>query len=129
MIYHFDEHVSERLTELAENQGLDTTSIDRLDLKGLDDASNLLLSSRSGRVLVTYDVRDYALLHRAWQVWSSAWVAENPSRHAGMALIHSSKQASLNDIVAALIELGDLVDAALNRLFVWTYTKGWTETT
>ena len=68
MIYHLDEHISERLTEIAERRGLDVVSVDRLDLKGLDDASNLLFAAQRSRVLVTYDVRDYTLLHRAWHV-------------------------------------------------------------
>jgi hypothetical protein len=129
MIFHLDEHVSERFTELAERSGLDVTSIDRLGLKGLDDASNILLAAQTGRVLVTYDVRDYTLLHHAWQIWSSAWMAEHPPQHAGIALIHSDKRAGFDGIVAALIELGDAIGVAANRLFVWNYGKGWTEIT
>lgn len=129
MIFHLDEHVSERFTELAERRGVDVTSIDRLGLKGLDDASNLLLASRAGRVLMTYDVRDYTLLHHAWQIWSSAWMTENPPRHAGIALIHSNKHASFDNIVDAHIELDNVVDVAENRLFVWNYGKSWTEIT
>jgi Domain of unknown function (DUF5615) len=127
MIYHLDEHVSERLTETAEDRDLDVVSIDRLGLQGLDDVSNLLWAARSARVLVTYDVRDYTLLHRAWHVWSHAWVIDNPPRHAGIALIHSSKHAGIDEIVEALIQLSEIVDIPENRLLSWDYPEGWTE--
>ena len=127
MIYHLDEHISERFTETVEGRGLDVVSIDRLRRKGLDEASNRLLAARLSRVLVSYDVRDYSLLHHAWQVWSTAWVSDNPPRHAGIALLHSHNHADFDDIVDALLELAEAVDDATNRLFVWNYGRGWAE--
>ncbi|HEY7035050.1 MAG TPA: DUF5615 family PIN-like protein [Thermomicrobiales bacterium] len=127
MIFHLDEHISERLTERAVARGLDVVSVDRLGLKGLDDAANLLLAARTGRVLVTYDVRDYTLLHRAWLLWSTSWVADDPPQHAGIAVVHTAKLVGNNEIVDALVSLGELVDSSINRLFSWDHREGWTE--
>lgn len=52
------------------------------DLEGLDDASLLVLASSEGRILVTFNVRDFLPLLREW--------AEGRRRHAGCILVPGS---------------------------------------
>jgi uncharacterized protein DUF5615 len=127
MIFHLGEHVSERLTDRAVDCGLDVVSVDRLGLKGLDDTANLLLAAQTGRVLVTYDIRDHTLFHKAWLLGSTSWVIGDPPRHAGIAAIHSAKTVGNEEIVEALVLLGESIDDADNRLFSWNHREGWSE--
>lgn len=52
------------------------------DLEGLEDADLLVLASSEGRILVTFDVKDFVPILREW--------AEGGSKHEGCILVASS---------------------------------------
>lgn len=121
---YLDEHASERLTETLEGLGLDATSANRLQRKGLSDALHLLYAAESNRVLITYDVKDFTLLHEAWQFWTRSWGVA--ARHAGI-LIYSVHKPQINEVAAAIAQLGNEHDTLENRVFSWRRRIGWTE--
>lgn len=52
------------------------------ELEGLEDADLLTLASSEGRILVTFDVKDFVPILRGW--------AEGGRQHAGCILVASS---------------------------------------
>lgn len=84
---YLDEDVTERLTESLLDLGLDATSVNRLGYKGRKDPQQLLTAARLRRVFITYNTRDFVLLHEAWHAWSAAWDARDAARHSGILLL------------------------------------------
>jgi hypothetical protein len=125
--FYLDEHVSERLTDTLHTLGVDATSAGRTGNKGLNDALQLLVASRLGRTLVTYDVEDFTLLHEAWHSWSRAWNATAVARHAGILMIYSSRGVSLMELANELHRFAGTEVAIDNRLFAWNRKVGWHE--
>ena len=72
-----DAHVSGRRVARAERQsGQDVRAADEeAELEGLDDVDLLTLATSEGRILVTFDVKDFVPMLREW--------AEGGRRHAG----------------------------------------------
>ena len=114
---YLDEHASERLTEALGGLGLKATSANRLQRKGLSDALHLLYAAESNRVLITYDVKDFTLLHEAWQFWTRLWGVA--ARHAGILLIYSTNKPRIDEIDEAITRLGNELDTFENRVFSW----------
>jgi hypothetical protein len=70
--------------------------------RGLDDAAQLEVASREGRVFVSFNVSDFILLSREW--------AEAQRRHAGILLIHhrTISQDDIGGIVRSLARILDV---------------------
>ena len=125
LVCYLDEHASERLTEALVGLGLDATSANRLQRKGLSDALHLLFAAESNRVLVTYDVKDFTLLHEAWHHWIRAWGVA--ARHAGILLIYSTNKPGIDEVAEAIDRLSNEHADFENRAFSWKRGIGWTE--
>ena len=59
-----DEHISPRVATSARRAGLDVLAVSGSDLAGLDDESLLRECVRQGRILVTYNIGDFAAIYR-----------------------------------------------------------------
>jgi hypothetical protein len=125
--YYFDEQASERLTEALVGHGLDATSANRLGNKGLSDALHLLIAARAQRALVTYDTKDFTLLHEAWHAWSRAWGITD--QHAGILLIYSAPRLSIEEVAEAVRQFDreHAGTSTAGRLFSWKRGTGWKE--
>lgn len=124
-----DENVTERLVDTLASLGIDAVSVNR-DHKGSDDATLLLVAAELDRVFVTYNVSHFALLHRAWISWSSAWALDPLPVHSGMLLIHPAPGYDFNRIAGeiSLLFAGVGQPATLrNRAFAWNAVRDWHE--
>ncbi len=104
-----DAHVSgRRVGRALREAGHDVRAADEEEeLRGLEDASLLALAASEGRVLVTFDVKDFLPILREW--------AEGGRRHAGCVLVASSLRhehfgAVISGIANALDELPERED-------------------
>ncbi len=76
-----DEHFSGALAEALGRHGVDVVAASATrQLRGLGDEALLAEAASQGRMLVTYNVRDFAALARQW--------AQLGKSHAGILLIH-----------------------------------------
>jgi len=124
-----DENVTVRLVDALANLGIDAISANR-DYKGFDDATLLLTAAELKRVLVTYNIIDFLLLHRAWLAWSSAWVLNAIPQHAGILLVHSAPGYDYARIAGEIKTFVDDEEHGVeipNRVFAWNSSKGWNE--
>jgi hypothetical protein len=114
---YLDEQASERLREALERLGHDVTSADRLARKGLSDALDLLFAAEANRVLISYDIKDFELLHEVWHFWTQSWGVAD--RHAGILLIHTFNKPAIDEIAAAIDQIANEHETFENRIFVW----------
>lgn len=91
-----DAHVSGRVIAAAlRRAGHDVLALtEEQALEGLDDSLVLDLAAREQRVLVTYDVQDFAPLLREW--------AEAGRSHAGFILVHGLDHADFGRLLRGL---------------------------
>lgn len=61
-----DEDIQAGLAEALRRRGLDAVHLQELKRKGLADAAVLTLAAEQGRCLVSYNIRDFVLLHNAY---------------------------------------------------------------
>jgi hypothetical protein len=127
LAFYLDEQVPELLAVILRSLGYDVVSANQLGNKGLHDGRQLLIAARAGRVMVTYNVKDFTLLHRSWLDWSVAWRVEDAARHAGVLLIHASKGLTSRVIADAMVEVDESGDDLTNRLMGWHAARGWHE--
>ncbi len=57
------------------------------------DEEILLTAAGRGWTIVTYNLKDFRLLHRAWRLWSQAWEVER--HHAGVLVPSQGSPAEL----------------------------------
>jgi hypothetical protein len=122
---YLDEQTSERLGEALERLGHDVTSANKLKRKGLSDALHLLLAADANRVLISYDIKDFKLLHEAWHFWTQSWGVAN--HHAGILLIHTFNKPAIGEVAAAIDQIANEQDILENRVFIWKRGIGWKE--
>lgn len=66
MKWYLDEDLSPKVAEQLRRHGVDAVSAHDVGTQGRPDAEQLLWATHEHRVLVTYNVRHYAPLVRAW---------------------------------------------------------------
>src|SRR5688572_26854486 len=93
--------------------------------KGIDDARQLALAVRFGRILVTYNRIDFLLLHRAWRLWSHDWGVSDRARHTGILVLLQPPRLAPERAAGLLDEIARDRQAIMNRLFVWDPGTGW----
>lgn len=97
-----DAHVSgKRIGRRLRELGHDVRAADAPELEGMGDPEVLELAAAEGRVLVTYNVRDFVPLTQQWD--------EAGRTHAGVILVPSSmRHEQFGPIVAGILNtLGD----------------------
>jgi uncharacterized protein with PIN domain len=95
-----DEDVHGPLATHLRAAGFDAISTPEANRLGQSDLSQLQWSTREGRVLVTFDVSDFARLHSDWM--------NLQEHHAGLVV---SKQRPIGDALRRLIHLGKTLGA------------------
>ncbi|NDJ09657.1 MAG: hypothetical protein EBY17_00480 [Acidobacteriia bacterium] len=95
--FYFDEDSTQhRLIAALRSQMIDVTTSLESGMNARDDESQLILASSHGRVLVTSNVCDFALLHRDFM--------ERGRSHSGI-LIISQQRFSTGEIVRRILRL------------------------
>ena len=124
-----DENVTERLADALIKLGIDAVSSNQ-DYKGSDDSSLLVIAAALDRAILTYNSREFALLHLAWIAWSDAWNVVPPPSHAGILLINSAPGFDSTRLAAEVASFAtgrDQTHSLANRAFAWSSTRGWQE--
>ena len=64
---HLNEHLSPRLATQLRQYGFDITSTVELDMLGVDDSEHLTYAASAQRALVTFNHKDFVLLHEQYR--------------------------------------------------------------
>jgi hypothetical protein len=99
--FYLDNDVSLALAPLLQEYGHDVTSTRDLRLFRAGDVDQLHTAVRNGWVLVTYNRRDFTLLHDAWRTWPAAFGLTLPS-HRGILALDPGPVAELAGAITAL---------------------------
>lgn len=62
-------------------------------LAGATDDEHLLFAAQNGCTLVTFNRKDFELLHSAWQRWSRVWGVS--ARHSGIIILDTAPDDQL----------------------------------
>jgi hypothetical protein len=109
-----DEDIHGDVAALLRAAGFDAVSTPEAGRMGRDDVDQLTWAAQEGRVLVTFNVGDFARIHHMW--------LRNGRNHAGLVV---SRQRSIGDLVRRLVRLGRALggDDMRDRL---EYLSNWT---
>ncbi len=129
LVFYLDENFPEVMAALLIALGFEAVSTNSLGRKGARDHNQLLFAAQTERVVVTYNVADFLLLHDAWRDWSAAWgTSPTVARHAGILIFHQDKRgfpvATIAQLIADLVGRSGSLE---NRCFVWKRVTGWRE--
>ena len=97
------------------------TTTDELRLDRATDDLQLLTAAERGWILLTYNERNYVLLHDAWHRWSAAWGVA--PQHAG--IIVPRQEWSAERATAEVDRLLETVALFTNALYQWHGALGW----
>ena len=88
------------------------------------DYEHLLYAAQHDCILVTHNVRDFRLLHGAWQVWPRVWGLPLLPVHAGVLVPPQGRwtEAELAERVYLFVATGVPLS---NTLYEWHPSKGW----
>lgn len=123
--FSFDENVAELMARSSEGFGHDVMTARLLRTKGIDDARQLFLAVRLGRVFVTYNARDSLLLHRAWRLWCHEWGVSGEARHYGILVFPQPPRLPAEQAAILLDRFVRDHDNITNRFFAWELGFGW----
>ena len=126
--FYLDEPVADPQARSLRRRGHDVLTTTEADNKGTSDVQQLLYATRTDRILITHDRRDYPLLHEAWHELARAWGVMVPVLHPGILILPPITGLAIADAtreIDALLGRGTLA----NRLLRWKVPIGWTEET
>jgi hypothetical protein len=122
---YVDEDISRALVELLRSGGHDVLTADEAGNRSAPDQTHLLVAAQLRRLLVTYNARDFRLLHGAWLEWSEAWAPRPSPEHGGILILRQPPR--LTDVQASReIDLVANAGGTLaNQLLIWTPSRSW----
>lgn len=124
-----DHNASRDLTALLRGRGHDVVRTRDLGLDRATDGLQLLTAATFGRVFLTYNERDFVLLHDAWLRWSAAW--QVAPTHVGIIILPQDQYwepARAVDEIETVFrrQLGSALPSAIhNWLWMWRSLPGW----
>lgn len=124
--FALDENVSERTADVLDDLEHDVLTTRQNRSQGIDDARQLALAARAGRLFVTYNRRDFLLLHCAWRLWSHDWGVAGRAHHAGILLLPQPPILAAERAAYLLDQFVRDRVVATNRFFAWSSHDGWT---
>jgi predicted nuclease of predicted toxin-antitoxin system len=62
----FDRHIMARLADDLRSRGFNALTTEEADLDTATDEQQLAFATEEGRAILTYNIRDFAPLHRQW---------------------------------------------------------------
>lgn len=126
--FYLDEPVSDSQAIPLRRRGHDVITTTQASNKGQSDVQQLLFATKTGRILITHDLRDYPMLHEAWHELAREWGVTVRTLHPGILILPPTSRL---DIVQAAREMDAFVrrEEIANRLVVWKVPAGWVEMT
>ncbi|MBI2761352.1 MAG: DUF5615 family PIN-like protein [Chloroflexi bacterium] len=121
--FYLDHNVSVQIAYRLQAAGHTVTTAHQLGLSRGRDEVHFLLAAQRGWTLITYNRKDFVLLHDAWLLWSASW-GVTPT-HAGV-LVSAQRNTVPHDLMAA--EIDSLVQSnapLLNQLYEWRPASRW----
>ncbi len=126
--FYLDEPVADPQAGLLRQRGHDVITTTQANNKGNSDVQQLLYATCTGCILITYNRRDYTMLHEARHELAHAWNVVVETLHPGILLPPPPNRLGIADAardVDALVGRQDIV----NRLLIRKVPVGWTEET
>ena len=120
---YFDNDVSLRLAPQLVHAGHAVTTAVGEGLTVAGDEVQLLTAVRRGDVLLTYNRRDFMILHRAWLLWPHAFGFTLPP-HNGIVTIDQVEIGEQFVVVEALLSTVSS-ERLLNQMLWWHPPAGW----
>lgn len=115
--FYLDELVADLQAGFLRQQGHDVVTTTQASNKGNSDVQQLLYATRTERILITHDRRDYPMLHEAWHELARWWGVAVTFLHPGIIILPPVTRLG---IVEAAYEVDVLVvgETVANRLLV-----------
>lgn len=120
---YLDNDVSLRLVPLLEEVSHTTTSAVSLGLATAGDEVQLLTAVQPGEILITYNRRDFMLLHRAWLLWPSSFGVGLPP-HSGVLVLDQIAVRQQFDALYTLLSASTAENLS-NQLLWWHTPARW----
>lgn len=83
--FHLDQNVSSQIGVGLESLGHTVVTAYALGMGEADDEEHLLVPAHHRRIVVTYNRKDFILLHHAWLRWQEHWQIEH--LHSGILIV------------------------------------------
>ena len=80
---YFDRHIMARLAVDLRSRGFDVLTTEEAGLDTATDVQQLAFATEEGRAILTYNIRDFAPLHRQWQATGRSHTGIIVSRQLG----------------------------------------------
>ena len=104
-----DEDVRVLLAEVLRSRGYHATHVLEVKRTGKSDAVQLAYAAKNGMAVLTHNIRDYVVLHKAYQ---AAW-----KNHSGIIV---SEQIPFNDLLKRILKcLSANSKESLNNSLIW----------
>lgn len=100
--FHLDHNIARDLAPALQLLGHDAVTARDLGLERADDDLHLTAATDAGRILVTYNRKDFITLHRVWHRWSRRWGASE--RHGGILILSQNRPLPIMDEARLLDE-------------------------
>lgn len=107
LIFYFDENIQTPLADALKTRGIDVVTTREAGNAGIEDIRQLAYAAEKGRTILSYNKRDFALIHYQWMRIARS--------HSGIVL---SDQLPIGIILRRLMKLYYTVnrDDMMNRL-------------
>jgi hypothetical protein len=127
--FYLDHNVAAATAGFLRALGHGARTAQDVGLQAAADHGQLLEAAQRGWILVTYNAKDFRLLHNAWCEWPPAWGLDPAPRHAGILIVpqpgpgDGARAAAL-----AAADIGRLAASRplANALHRWSPASGWT---
>lgn len=120
--FYIDHNGPARLAALLSEQGFPTATARAEGLHKATDDHQLIHAAQTERVLITFNRKDFLLLHQAWCRWPQEWGLNPCPQHAGVFILD---QQTAEEIVSHVEEILARQVTLTNQLHDWSKANGW----
>jgi len=114
---YFDHDVSAIISRSLRRSSYDVVTASEIGLTRAGDHEQVTAAAELNRVLISYNAKDFRLLHDAWRRWSDLWGVGRS--HAGILIILQSPAWSAARAVREIIQFFEFEVTIENELYEW----------
>jgi len=118
--FYIDHDVANYVAASLTSNGHEVATVRNRRTIRAKDSYHLLTAADEGRILISLNRRDYALLHDAWQRWTNAWLID--AKHSGILLLPHTSPRRTVEAIEEFLRSGDPIES---NLYEWTPKDGW----